>query len=288
MFYRGYKGNPLECTAVHMELERLKSITNEQQHEEFHVAYFCNRSAMKGLGIGIALTMFTALTANFPLMNYAVLMFAKVGTTIDPYNASIMLAVALILGSLTTTYLADILGRKMLNFISLLGSAVGLFSTALFYYLHSIGFDLSAYAWVPIFCLSLVIFISSAGIVQLSLICSVEYLPAKVRFIKCFVLITLQNTLKRSDSFQVRTYGIAIISCSLSLANFVCGKIFPILVESIDVHGCLIVFGVGCTIGFLFVLLCLKETSGQSLDDVGVKQRRWQESESGERLDRIL
>lgn len=194
MFYNGYKGNPHECRVVHKELERLKSITNEQkQHEKFHLAYFCNRSAMKGLGIGIALTIFTALTASFPLTSYAVMLFEKVGTTIDPYNASIMLAVALILGSLSTTYLADVLGRKMLNLISLFGSAFGLLSTALFYYLQLVGFDLSAYAWVPIFCLSLVIFISSAGIVQLSIICSVEYLPAKVRLIECFMLRYFQK-----------------------------------------------------------------------------------------------
>lgn len=78
-----------------------------------------------------------------------------------------------------------------------------------------------------------------------------------------------------------------IISCSLSLANFISLKIFPILLESIDLHGCLMVYGVGCIIGCLFVLLCLKETSGQSLDDVGVEQRRRLDSESGERLERI-
>lgn len=94
---------------------------------------------------------------------------------------SIMLAVALILGSLFTTYLADTLGRKFLNLISLMGSAVGLFATALYHYLNINGYDLTGFAWVPVVSLSLVVFISSVGIMPLAFLCSVEYLPPKVR-----------------------------------------------------------------------------------------------------------
>lgn len=139
-----------------------------------------NRSALKGLGIGIVLTTFAAFSANFPLTSYAVMTFTIVGTYMDPYLSSIMVAVALILGSLTSSYFADILGRRMLNLISLMGSACGLLATALYHYLNLIGYDLSAFEWIPVFCLSLVIFITSAGIVPLSLICSVEYLPCNV------------------------------------------------------------------------------------------------------------
>lgn len=142
-----------------------------------------NRSALKGIGIGIALTTFGQCTAIFAITSYAVTTFAKVGTTtIDPYISSIILAVALIIGSLTTTYLADKFGRKMLNLISLMGSACGLLATALYYYLNLRGFgsELSTHAWIPIVSLSSVIFFSSAGIATLANVCSVEYLPSKV------------------------------------------------------------------------------------------------------------
>lgn len=128
----------------------------------------------------MALVAFAQFSANLAIINYAVMTFARVGTQLDPYTSSIMLAVALICGSLTTTYLADKIGRKKLNLISLMGSAFGLQTTALYYYLNLIGYNLSAYAFIPVVCLSFVIFISSVGIVPLSLICSVEYLPSKV------------------------------------------------------------------------------------------------------------
>lgn len=61
----------------------------------------------------------------------------------------------------------------------------------------------------------------------------------------------------------------AIICCSLSIDAFVSVKYYPILLEAIDLHGCLMVYGVGSIIGSFFVLFVLSETSGQCLDDVG-------------------
>lgn len=70
-----------------------------------------NRNALKGIGIGIALTTFAQLSGNFTITNYAVMIFERAGTSLDPYVSSIMLAVSLLLGALLTTYLADILGE---------------------------------------------------------------------------------------------------------------------------------------------------------------------------------
>lgn len=90
------------------------------------------------------------------------------------------MAVALILGSLTTTYLADKMGRRTLNLVSLMGSALGLINTALYQFLYLNGFDLSTFAFLPVASLCFVMFISSAGIIPLALTCSVENLPSKV------------------------------------------------------------------------------------------------------------
>lgn len=126
------------------------------------------------------MSIFTQLTATFAIISYAVITFAKAGTTFDPNFASIILAVCLIAGSSTTTYLADRLGRRALNLVSLIGSATGLYATAIYHYLYLIGYDLSAFGWIPVFSLSFVIFISSAGVLPLTNICSVENLPPKV------------------------------------------------------------------------------------------------------------
>lgn len=136
---------------------------------------------MKGLGTGISLILFQQFSANFPIFCYAVMIYEKVGTTIDPYTSSIITAVSLLFGALASSVLADKFGRKLLNIISLLGSAAGLLAVALYQYLELNDYDLSAYQWAPVVCLSFVVFISSAGITTLSILCCLEYIPPNVR-----------------------------------------------------------------------------------------------------------
>lgn len=136
--------------------------------------------ALKGFVIGFALNAFVQLTASFTIISYAVMIFERTGTSIDPYMSSVMLALALIIGSLLTTYLADILGRKVLIIVSLFGTAFGLFSVSIYHYFHIKGYELSALEWIPVVSLSFVVCISSAGINALAYVCSVEHLPSKV------------------------------------------------------------------------------------------------------------
>lgn len=138
---------------------------------------------MKGLGTAITLTIFSQCTASLPFVNYAVTIFDKSGTSLNSYFSSIMLATSLLLGSISSNVTADKLGRKLLNFISLVGAAIGLFAMSAYQYFNISGYDLSAYAWIPVACLSFVIFISSAGITPLAVVCSLECIPLKVQTI---------------------------------------------------------------------------------------------------------
>lgn len=204
-FYKGYKGkSKQEVDAIFKEFERQKSIASERKMEErIRPSDFCkfaninlyfswkslirsfyhrlgNKGALKGFAVGFALNAFVQLTANFTIISYAVMIFERTGTSIDPYFSSVILALALIVGSVCTTYLADILGRRILNIVSLAGSAVGLFAVSLHHYLYINGYDLSAFVWVPVVSLSFVVFISSSGINALAYCCTVEYFPHKV------------------------------------------------------------------------------------------------------------
>lgn len=103
----------------------------------------------------------------------------------DSYTSSVMLAIAQILGCLLSTQLADSLGRKLLMIVSFMGSAVPLFVLSVFLYLTRIGYDLHAYSWLPVVCLSTVMFISAAGVYSVYSVCFVEILPSKVCTLYC-------------------------------------------------------------------------------------------------------
>lgn len=140
-----------------------------------------NQEALKGFLKGIILANLAHLSGIFVFVTYAGLVFKMADTpNIDPYYSSIAIAVMQIVGNLCTGQLSDTLGRKILLYISFLGSACGLLSFALYSYLHQNGYALSNFQWVPVISLSLVIFTASAGIVPLASVLIVENLPSKV------------------------------------------------------------------------------------------------------------
>lgn len=50
------------------------------------------------------------------------------------------------------------------------------------------------------------------------------------------------------------------------LSAFTFVKVFPFLLETIDLYGCMIIFMLGSIVGALFVIFALEETKGKSLD----------------------
>lgn len=73
--------------------------------------------------------------------------------------------------------------------------------------------------------------------------------------------------------FKIRTVGFVIINVAICLASFAAVKLFPIMLEIIDLHGCMFTLGIGCIIASIFVYFFLKETSNQSIDDVGAEDK---------------
>lgn len=51
-----------------------------------------------------------------------------------------------------------------------------------------------------------------------------------------------------------------------NIVAFIGDKYFPILLEKIHLHGCLMIFAVNCCFGIIFVIFYMKETKGRSLD----------------------
>lgn len=182
MYYKG--ANPKiekEMSLLKYEFDRLKLVVEERKlTEKLHLKDFCNRMALKGIATSIAMAWFIQMTGSFLITNYASMIFEKSGSIMDTRISSIVLAIVQIVAGLVSTQLGDAFGRKTTLFISLSGSAVGLFTLAAYSYLRQFDYDMSHFLWLPLACLSLIIFISSVGIIALAHICAIENYPAKV------------------------------------------------------------------------------------------------------------
>lgn len=89
----------------------------------------------------------------------------------------------------------------------------------------------------------------------------------------------------KSFSLQIRTTGVTIILVLLSVSAFVSVKVFPILLESQDVHGCFMVYAIGSVAGALFVHFVMEETKGKALDDdVGLDEKFKMENHDIEKM----
>lgn len=182
MYYKGINVNSeKEKMLLHCEFERLRLVVEERKlTEKLHLSDFRTRSAMKGIVTCFAMAWFVQMTGCSLITMYASMIFEKSGTSLDPKIASIVLAVVQIVGGLVSTQLGDTFGRKTTLFSSLFGAAIGLFSLATYSYLKQFGFDMSDLLWLPLVCLSLIIFISCVGIIALAPICAIENYPQKV------------------------------------------------------------------------------------------------------------
>lgn len=272
MYYKGYEGKS-ECEeiALQLEFEKLKCAAKSSKiNGKIHLNDFSSQTAVRGLIIGAAMAWFLQLTGCFIIIIYAMLIFKNSYTVLNPHIASIVLATMQIFGGLASTMMSDTFGRKVLLIISLLGSALGLFSFSVYSYLIHVGFDLSNYLALPVVCLSLVIFISNAGIAPLSNVCTVENLPPKVCLHFSLFHMTLFHCFQLFDHLslilQIRVFGMVLFTLWYNVVAFLCDKYFPILLKMIHLHGCLSIFAVNCCLGTLFVIFFMKETRGQSID----------------------
>lgn len=175
--------NEQEKLFRNVELERLLAIDEERKKSsKLQLKDFCNRMALKGIISSIVMSWLYQMTGGSAFTNYASFIFEKSGTSLGIHVSSIILAVSQIVGGLVSTQLGDKFGRKTILIISLFFSAVGMFIFATYMYLRHNSYDLSNFLWIPVTSLSLVIFVSSAGIIALINICVIECFPPKVKY----------------------------------------------------------------------------------------------------------
>lgn len=199
--------------------------------------------ARKGMIIAIVMAFLSQLCGSYLFITYGSTIFAKSGTNMSKNASSITLAIVQLVGTIISAKFVETLGRKILLIISLAGCTFGQLTLAAYLLCDSLGYDVSMFNWVPVTSLSFVILVSGIGILSLSFICTVEVMPTKVR------------------SFGV-TFGMVV----MNIVSFLTSISFPILMEIIELYGCMLILGVSCALGMIFVIGYMEETKGKTLD----------------------
>lgn len=141
------------------------------------------RSARRGVYISLILTVLQQLCGFYTLLSYTTSFFEEAGSSLTPLQSSTLICVVQLVANISTMFLIDRLGRKILFISSSIGTGLGLLTLALH---HLFKAELPECKWLPIYALSFTVFIAQAGLLSLPMIITIDVLPIKVSFSRKF------------------------------------------------------------------------------------------------------
>lgn len=136
------------------------------------------------------------LCGIYILLSYTTAFFDEAGSTLKPVESAILISLVQLVANSITVFLIDRLGRKIIFTTSSIGTGIGLFVLAMHRAYRDV---LPESDWVPMYGLSITIFIASIGLLPVPFVMTIDVLPPKV----CFHFkILIWQIKKKENSFK--------------------------------------------------------------------------------------
>lgn len=135
------------------------------------------KSSRRAVTIAFVLVILPQLCGVYILLSYTTAFFDEAGSTLKPVESSILISLVQLVANTITIFLIDRLGRKVIFTFSSIGTGIGLFILAVH---HAYRDVLPESNWVPIYGLSITIFIASIGLLPVPFVMTIDVLPPKV------------------------------------------------------------------------------------------------------------
>lgn len=203
-------------------------------------------AAKRGLILGNVLMNIVIFSGLFTFANYYDLIFKEAGSNLSPAVSSIIVGTIQLTGTISASSVIEKVGRKPLILVSAYGSAMCVAVMGLHAMLKDLNFDVTtSFSWVPLLCLSLLVFIAANG---------AQSVP--------FVVL--------GEIFAQDVRGPLISICSIGnwVMSFVLVLVFPYLVEYLKIYGALWIYTVIECLLATVVLVMMPETKGVSIERI--------------------
>lgn len=195
--------------------------------------------------LGIILMNIVCFAGPSTLLTYCETVFREAGSTFTPQVSSIIVATIQAVGVLLSTALVEKAGRKFLILTSAYLCALCLIIMSIYLLLRDLDVDVSEASWLPLACLSALVFIASIG-------------ATSVPFV----------VLGEIFAQSVRSFMISLSLISNWIVSFVMFLIFPYMIEYMGLYGALCVFASVLIVLTTAVAVLLPETKGLSIDAI--------------------
>lgn len=204
-----------------------------------------NKIYIKPLFISLGLMFFQQMTGINAFMFYTVQIFQEAGSTVDHHLSTIIVGLVNFFSTFLATIFIDRLGRKVLLYISSVTVSLMLIILGVYFHLKRSGMDLTEYGWLPLLSFVTLVLGFSTGYGPIPWLMMGEILPVKIRG------------------------PAASVATGFNWAcTFLITKTFVDLQGLIGLDGGLWLFAGITIVGLFFVIFCVPETQGKSLEDI--------------------
>lgn len=227
------------------ELKSSDVEANDEFSQKMTLSDICEPATRRALIIGIILMNSVVFCGAFTLTNYYETIFREAGSSLTPAASSLVVAIIQFAGTCSATLTVERVGRKTLILLSAYGSALLLAVMGLYSLLKAVHVDVSMVMWLPLLCLSLLVFVAANG---------ASSIP--------FVVL--------GEIFAQHVRGPLVSSCIVInwMMGFFAVLIFPLLMENFGMHGALWFFAlVGATLATIIAII-MPETKGISIETI--------------------
>lgn len=222
------------------------ALTDAEIENESSIKELLSMKYMKAILISLGLMLFQQLSGINAVIFYTVKIFKMSGSSVDENLSTIIVGVVNFISTFFATALIDRTGRKILLYISSVTMTITLVVLGTFFYIRDdMHMDVSKLGWLPLTSLMIYLLGFSLAFGPIPWLMMGEILPAKIRG------------------------GAASICTAFNwLCTFIVTKTFHNILVAIGPAGTFWLFGCICFIGLFFVVVCVPETRGKSLEQI--------------------
>ncbi|KAK3914877.1 Facilitated trehalose transporter Tret1 [Frankliniella fusca] len=204
-----------------------------------------SRAVVRALVICLGLMVFQQVSGINAVMFYAVTIFEKAGSSLQPEVATIIVGVVQVLATGLAAVLVERAGRRLLLLGSAALMALAHIVLGVYFHLSASGTDVSSIGWLPLGCVVLFVVVFSLAFGPIPWMMAGELFTDEVKA----PASTIAAAVNWSMAFAVT-------------------KVFPTLMSGVGVPGTFWIFGGCCVAATVFVAVLVFETKGRSQAEV--------------------
>lgn len=249
----------------------MKSQAEAERHQSQNIAReLMQRNNLKPLAISLGLMLFQQFSGINAVIFYAQSIFEQSGSNMNASEGPIIIGCVNFIATFVATLLIDRLGRKALLYISSSVMVVSLSLLGTFFFYKNTGMDMSQYSIVPLICLMGYVTAFSLGFGPIPWLMMGEILPGKIRGSAASVATSFNWTctfiVTKAFPVMLSEYSVVV---GLWRWKYLCLLFVCInFTATIMPHGTFWTFAVIVFVSLFFVIFCVPETQGKTLEDI--------------------